>query len=73
MLRCMEHICSYYSQYPISFDVSRGGQFGQVVKAIDLKSIGVTRVSSNLTAVGTFRGCHTHGLCACHDCRSIFL
>ena len=27
------------------------GQLGRVVKAIDSKSIGVTRVSSNLTAV----------------------
>jgi hypothetical protein len=30
------------------------GQLGRVVKAMDLKSIGVTRVSSNLTAVDTF-------------------
>jgi hypothetical protein len=33
----------------------RTGQLGRVVKAMDLKSIGETRVSSNLTAVDTFR------------------
>jgi hypothetical protein len=30
------------------------GQLGRAVKAIDSKSIGVTRVSSNLTAVDLF-------------------
>ena len=30
------------------------GQLGRAVKAIDSKSIGVTRVSSSLTAVGLF-------------------
>ena len=36
------------------FAVADMGQLGRVVKAMDLKSIGVTRVSSNLTAVVFF-------------------
>ena len=31
------------------------GQLGRAVKAIDSKSIGVTRVSSSLTAVDVFK------------------
>ena len=34
------------------------GQVGRAVKAIDSKSIGVTRVSSNLTAVGFVLLCY---------------
>jgi hypothetical protein len=53
VLFCVCSMCGHV-RVVVCVAVNGVGQLGRAVKAIDSKSIGVTRVSSNLTAVDLF-------------------